>query len=530
MSTRHRGATLLALSGLVGAAALTGATAATAAADALPIYAVRSEGLTQDQATALQRAFGLRTVERTPEGVVTFTDESRHLKVPGIDRGAGTPDESGRATTLTQLDLTTIRGLRAVPLADATKRVTEALRGVGLLPAEATASASFTTIDIHDANGTAVVSAPLDTTVTFALRLGGLPLEGPGSKIRVSLDGSGAVTQLTYATRVVTAVGTKPVLTLEDGRRDCAKALGANPLGSVEYAYANNMLGTGTTHLEPYFRCQAAETGESAPLIYLPAVVGSTAPPLDPSVPPRSATSSTSPDLGTRWVTRIDVGSSGTGTCQGIPSIPADITGFNNQFTSAGIPVQFSWTGANSWEQDFKDPMFPGGQDHLYADDVDMTYFRGLGGPFGLSFAGCSSVSDNYLRNTEARWGNRDAEWMSLHTPNLLQPTASGQAWWQRWGQAFRGLHQINSFETGVVQCGAFGSRYGDYLLRHRLPVLRAWSRAAIDTQPSWVRWATMGPIGTSWIANFNDHFWGAGPVGPDTLPSVGYWKISGLS
>ncbi|WP_367132310.1 DUF6345 domain-containing protein [Saccharothrix sp. HUAS TT1] len=528
MSTRRRGATLLALSGMLGAAALTGATAATAtAAGELPIYAVRSEGLTLDQATALQRAFGLKTVERTREGVVTFTDEARHLHVPGIDRGAGAPDESGRATRQTQLDLNAIRALRGVPLADATKRVTEALRGVGLLPANATASASHTVVEIHDANGNPVISGQLDTTVSFAFQLDGIPLEGPGSKVRVSLDGTGAVTQLTYATRTLAAVGTKPVVDLQEGYRKCAEVLGANSLGSVEYTYANNMLGTGTTHLEPYFRCQGADTAESSPVIYLPALVGSTAPPLDPSVPPRSATRS---DVGAQWTTRIDVGSSGTGTCQGLPNVPADVNGFNSRFTSAGIPVQHSWTGGNTWEQDFKDPAFPGGQDHLYADDVDLNYHRGLGGAFGLSFAGCSAVNDSTLRNTEARWGNRDAEWMSLHTPNLLQPTASGQAWWQRWGQAFRGLHQINSFETSVVQCGAFGTRYANYLLTNKLKVRVAWSRAAIDTQPSWVRWATMGPIGNSWIANFDDHFWGMGPVGPDTLPTVGYWKISGAS
>ncbi|MGM1058888.1 DUF6345 domain-containing protein [Saccharothrix sp. Mg75] len=536
-TTRRRGATLLTLSGLLGAAALTGAAAGTAsAADELPVYAVRSEGLTQEQAAALQRAFGLKSVERTPEGVVTFTDEDRHLRVPGIDRGAGQPDESGQATNQTQLDLTAIRGLRAVPTADAVKRVDETLRGIGLLPAGAVASASHTTLDITDTGGNPVVSAPLDTTVAFAFSLGGVPLEGPGSKVRVSLDGTGAVTQLTYATRAVASAGLKPVLTLDQGRQECAKALGDTALGPVDYAYPSGPLGAGATQLEPFFRCQGAETGESAPVLYVPAVVGSPAPPQDPAVPPRSRAASAG-DVGAQWTTRTDVGSSGTGTCQFLPGVPADITGFNNRFTSAGVPVQFSWTGANAWEQDFKDPAFAGGQDHLYADDVDLTYYHGRGGAFGLSFAGCSAVTDTTLRNTEARWGNRDAEWMSLYTPSLLQATASGQAWWQRWGPAFRGLHQINSFETGVVQSSAFGSRYGNYLLRRPflnflrpMKVRVAWAQASIDTQPAWVRWSTMGPIGSSWIANFDDYFWGRGPVGPDTLPTVGYWRISGPS
>lgn len=542
-TTGSRGAAVLALTGLLGTAALAGATAGTAsAADGLPVYAVRSEGLSQEQASVLQRAFGLRSVERTPEGVVVFTDEERHLRVPGIDRGAGAPDESGEATTLTQLDLAAVRGLRALPPEDAAKRVAETLRGVGLLPANATPGASHSTLDVVDANGATVVSAPLDTTVTFAFTLGGVPLEGAGAKIRVSLDGAGAVTQLTYATRELVQEGVKPVRSLDEGEKACAEALRGVPPASVGYAYDAAPLGSGVKRLEPVFRCQAADGDDGAAVFHLPALVDAKAPEPDPAVPPRA--SAASGDVGARWVTRVDVGTSGTGTCQGLHGVPGDVNGFNGRFTAHGIPVQFSWTGANSWEQDFKDPAFAGGQDHVYADDVDMTYFRGRGGPFGLSFVGCSSVTDSALRNTEARWGNRDAEWMSLHVPSLLQGTSLGQSWAQRWGRAFRGLHQINGFDTNVVQSGpfvvqptTFGSRYGNYLLRRPflnflrpMKVRVAWAQASIDTQPSWVRWATMGPIGANWIANFDDHFWGRGPVGPDTLPTLGFWRISGPS
>ncbi|GAA1306775.1 hypothetical protein GCM10009634_69320 [Saccharothrix xinjiangensis] len=545
---------MLALTGLLGAAALTGATGAGAApADELPVYAVRSEGISDAQAAALQKAFGLRSVERTPEGVVTFTDEERHLRVPSIDRGAGQPDESGQATTQTAFDVAAIRAIKAVPPEDATKRVAETLRGIGLLPAEATPGASHSTLDIVDANGGTLASAALDTTVTFDFKLGGVPLEGPGSKVRVSLDGSGAVTQLTYASREVVPVGSKPVLDLDHGYQKCVEVLGGVPLGAVQYVYSSGPLGSGQTHLEPFFRCEGVDPGENAPVFFLPALVGSSLPAPDATVPPRRASGSTAPnpsaadagDVGANWIPRIDVGSEGTGSCQGLYGVPSSITGFNNRFTSAAVPVQFSWTGPNAWEQDFKDPAFAGGQDHLYTDDVDMTFYHGNGGPFGLSFARCSSVNDTTLRNTEARWGNRDSEWMSLYTPSLLQTTASGQAWWQRWGRAFRGLHQINSFETAIVQPGAFvpttssfGGRYSNYLLRSSLRPLQrpmrvrdAWAQASIDTQPSYVRWATMGAMSSSGnLANFNDYFWNRGAVGSDITTPGGYWKISGPS
>ncbi|MFT7840853.1 DUF6345 domain-containing protein [Saccharothrix sp. BKS2] len=550
-TTRRQGATVLALTGLLGAAALAGAGGAGAApADELPVYAVRSEGITQEQAATLQKAFGLSAIERTPEGVVTFTDEERHLRVPSIDLGAGQPDESGQATTQTAFDVAAIRALKTVPPADAAKRVTETLRGVGLLPAEATPAASHSTLDLVDANGATVVSAPMDTTVTFDFKLGGVPLEGAGAKIRVSLDGTGAVTQLTYAAREVVNAGLKPVQHLDLGYRKCVEVLGGVPLGAVQYAYPAEPLGSGQTHLEPFFRCQGVDPGENAPVFFLPAVVGSSAPSPDPAVPPRqaSAAPSATGEVGANWIPRVDVGSEGTGSCQGLYGVPNNIGGFNNRFTSAGVPVQFSWTGANAWERDFKDPAFAGGQDHVYTDDVDMTFYHGNGGPFGLSFARCSAVNDTTLRNTEARWGNRDSEWMSLYTPSLLQPTASGQNWAQRWGRAFRGLHQINSFETSIVQQSAFvlptstfGGRYANYLLRSSLRPLQrpmkvreAWAQASRDTQPSWVRWATMGPMSRNgsgyYSANFDDYFWGRGAVGSDITSPSGYWKISGSS
>ncbi|MDQ2588940.1 hypothetical protein CKY47_34355, partial [Saccharothrix yanglingensis] len=335
---------MLALSGLLGAVALTGATAGTAsAADELPVYAVRSEGLTPEQATTLQQAFGLGSVEHTPEGVVTFIDEDRHLRVPGIDRGAGRPDESGQATSQTQLDLDAVRGLRAVPLDEAAKRVTETLRGVGLLPGNATASASHSTLDITDANGNALAGAPLDTTVTFDFQLDGLPLEGPGSKIRVSLDGAGAVTQLTYSTRVLARAGTVQVLGYDERYRRCRAAAYPLQLGLADYIYwAPPWVARPPVYdrLEPVLRCRVLDpsTGSSS-VFHLPGVLGSPAPTPDPVVPPRrdSATDANA-GVGAQWTTRVDVGSSGTGTCQSLSGVPADVTGFNTRFTGAGVP------------------------------------------------------------------------------------------------------------------------------------------------------------------------------------------------
>ncbi|NUT92218.1 MAG: hypothetical protein HOY78_09315, partial [Saccharothrix sp.] len=91
MSTSKRAATWLALTGLIGAASLS-STVTAAAATELPVYEVRGSGLSTEQAAALQRAFGLKDLQRDDTGAVAFADESTYLKVPGLDQGAGRPD------------------------------------------------------------------------------------------------------------------------------------------------------------------------------------------------------------------------------------------------------------------------------------------------------------------------------------------------------------------------------------------------------------------------------------------------------
>ncbi|WP_033442691.1 DUF6345 domain-containing protein [Saccharothrix sp. NRRL B-16314] len=534
-TTTRRATTWLALTGLLGAAAITGSAAtATAASAELPVYGVRSAGLNPDQAAALQRAFGLKDVHLADDGSVAFADESTYLHVPGLDKGAGKPDEDGSETTQTLLDVEALRRLTAIPVEDATKKALESLRGIGLLPANATPTAKQTTFEVVDAYDKPVISAPLDTAVSFAFTLDGVPLEGPGAKIRIAFDGRGGVAGLSYSTRDVVKVGTVPVLSLDEGRDRCAKALGSSvkPTG-VSYVYEAPALSARVDKLEPGFRCDGVNAdGADVQSVIVGATFDTRLPEPDPVQPPRSE-SAVSP----QWTNRIDVGSEGTGSCSGLPLTGNNLAAFNNRFTAAGVPVQFSWLNANAWERDFKDPAFFGGLDHVYADDVDMTYWQGHGSPTGFSFAGCSSNTDTFLSNNDARWGNRDVEWMSLFTCSILKSSSGGLSWAQRWGKSFKGLHQINSFDTVSYHSGVHGGRFANYLVRtpflwwnKPMNVRSAWAQASIDTQPAQVRWATMGPIGSGGLANFNDYFWNKGPVGPDTLPTGGFWRISGSS
>ncbi|MEU7475837.1 DUF6345 domain-containing protein [Lentzea sp. NPDC042327] len=521
---------VLALSSLITA----GAAGTSLAAEAeLPVYGVTSSGLDQEQAQKLQRALGLKDVARSESGEVAFADEQRYLQVPTVDKGRGKEDEDGNETTQSALDLEALKRIQTVPTDVAVKRVQEALRSAGVLPDNATPTARHTTFELADANGRTGLTQNLDTSVSYTFDLGGIPLEGEGANIRVAFDAQG-VTALSHAARTYEKTGSVKVNDLTYGLKLCQSYLGAEVKPDVNYVYAAPALGEKVDRVEPSFRCTGRNADGGAPqAIILPAVVGAEMPAPQPPQTPRPEQQLKAQRAGTQ------VGSEGTGNCSGLPNTPANIGSFNSEASSHGITRDFSWLDHNAWESDFKDPVFPGGDDTNWADDVDLTYWQGHGSGTGFYFTGCSNHNDTKLANTEARWGNNDVEWMSLFTCLILETNTGGQTWGQRWGQAFRGLHQINSFTTISYNSFNHGGKYGHYLWRSPflwwnkpMKVRDAWAQASIDTQPASVEWATMGVyLGASGgYGNFNDYFWGKGSVGPDYASTGMFWRIRGGS
>lgn len=520
---------VLALSSLVTAGAVG---VATADATELPVYGVKSSGLDQEQAQKLQRAFGLKDVQRSEAGAVSFADEQRYQYLPTVDKGQGKEDEDGNATTQTGLDVEAIKRIKAIPTDEAAKRAQEGLRQAGVLPANATPTAQYTTFELADVNGRTALTANLDTAVSYTFQLGGIPLEGEGANIRVSFDAQG-VTSVSHAARTYGEAGTAKVHDLAAGAKLCQKYLGAEVKPEVSYVYVAPPLEEKVDRIEPSFRCAGrTQDGGTPQAITLPAVVGAELPQPGPGQEPRPDAQFKAQAAGTQ------VGSEGTGNCAGLPNTAANIGTFNSEASSHGITRDFSWLDGNAWESDFKDPASAGGDDTNWTDDVDLTYWQGHGSGTGFYFTGCSNHNDTKLANTEARWGNNDVEWMSLFTCQILEDVTGGQTWAQRWGQAFRGLHQINSFTTVSYNSADHGGKFGHYMWRspflwwnNPMKVRDAWAQASIDTQPASVRWASMGPVTSSGaLGNYNDYFWGKGSVGPDYTSTGLFWRISGAS
>ena len=181
---------------------------AVAAPRELPVFEVGSAGLSQEQAAVLGRAFGLKNLDRAEDGSVRFVAEDTFLAVP-TKAGKRGKDEDGNPTVSSVLDLAALKRLKPISAATALTRSGKALAGAKLVPAGGRATASNTTVKTVDAKGRATASVAIDTTVSYAFTLAGLPLEGPGAKVRVAYDGKGKPTSLTYSTRSLVQNGVR---------------------------------------------------------------------------------------------------------------------------------------------------------------------------------------------------------------------------------------------------------------------------------------------------------------------------------
>lgn len=250
-----------------------------------------------------------------------------------------------------------------------------------------------------------------------------------------------------------------------------------------------------------------------------------TAGPAAPSPPPSPSPPSSSPgDAG-----RAMVGAEWVGLCGGLDHSAANVDGLLKSFRAGGVEHRFNWGELRAWEVDFKDPAL-GGQDASFADSVDLTFYTGHANGVGFMF--CSAMSDRFLHFSDAHWGNSNLEWMVVAACGPLQDDAGG--WRLRWSSAFDGLHLLLGYATESFDDTTEGSLFASRLLDEEspAPIRQAWATTAIEVQPDdKVIYAVMGVYGSDWtLPNYDDHFWGKGPVGPDLRGAsrIGFWRISG--
>jgi len=262
------------------------------------------------------------------------------------------------------------------------------------------------------------------------------------------------------------------------------------------------------------------------------AQIDGTAPAGPPPAPSRS-----------RIVGRVDFGTEYLGTSAHLIGL-ADLSGsapnaggFDSRMRSSATS-QFFWAETNAWERDFKQPGIGGGQDSSYVDDVDVVFYTGHANENGFSFS--SNRDDNQLRYSDAQWGDRDLEWIALAACLILnRASVGGLDWAGRWGGSFQGLHMILSYATVSSDNTIEGDHFADYMTRtpflwwnNPMKVRDAWVQTAIDSQPSTVTWAFMGPLGRNGLSDYDDFFWNKGATGPDIRGAdlTGWYQVQGPS
>jgi hypothetical protein len=229
-------------------------------------------------------------------------------------------------------------------------------------------------------------------------------------------------------------------------------------------------------------------------------------------------------------------GVSDYGCSRGVSDLcAAQQSAFNARFALDGYTRRFNWAAATAWERDFKQGGT--GLDHLYVDNVDMTFYMGHGSGQGFTFE--NNNDDTLLRYTDAveAWGNIDLEWMALLSCSVIADSWGGQSWAQRWGPTFDGMHLLLGFSNTAYDEAGFGNAFAQWMLGYRIgpvtlppmPIRSAWFLAKDSNQPSSVIACAMGVLGPSGLSGYNDYFWGKGPVGPDVRDGNirGYWRVS---
>lgn len=229
--------------------------------------------------------------------------------------------------------------------------------------------------------------------------------------------------------------------------------------------------------------------------------------------------------LTTQAATTLSVGAEWIGLSQNLPYSKDNAAGFLTQASKAGIQVAFNLGDEAAYQRDFAKNTDASG-----VDKVDMAFYTGHASGLGFSF---QSLRDRrMLVSEQASWGETNLEWMVIAACGPLQDKALGIPWWQQWGKAFNGLHLMLAYANTTYDNDREGRVLGQEVFEKGLSLRQAWANTATTIQTPAEIYAVMGVFDENGLNNYNDHFWGLGPTGPDiaAINVRGYWRLSGPS
>lgn len=194
MLTRGRG-TLCAATAVL-ALAVAGTPAATAA-DKLHVYE-KDGPVNLTALKLLTKAFDLKSTTLNKKlGALNFVDTNVG-SLPLLSGGAGAVGEDGKETVIKGFDLGKLGKIKAPGRAVTVDKLDKLFKKLGLRPAGAKLGTATSDLYLFDQSGKTIADLHPERQMAYALKLAGLPLDGPGAKIAASWDWTGEISQMTY--------------------------------------------------------------------------------------------------------------------------------------------------------------------------------------------------------------------------------------------------------------------------------------------------------------------------------------------
>ena len=190
------------------------------AADTATIYDVTQEGMTAADGQKLADAYKIPN-SVAPNGAFSYTGKAFGA-VP--HKQSGDPHKESRRVVRRR---STSRAACARSRRRARRRPLPALAGLGG-DFKAVPSVSHSELTTSDREGKQTGAYKLDTSVSFDLTLGGLPVSGQGAKLRMTLAGDGSVTQISSSIRKLSPGKTVELLPAVKALQACSALYGAD--------------------------------------------------------------------------------------------------------------------------------------------------------------------------------------------------------------------------------------------------------------------------------------------------------------
>lgn len=496
----------------------------------VPVYSVKSTGLTDAQLVQVKTALAPYlprevTLARSTTGVVSMLNPAalRGGTVPVVSQapGASKDDEpvapAGTATYAWSVDALA----KIAPLSDAaaTELLTAATRGFSFGDTGVVVRTSPMTLELYNpSTKQTTFKGRVGSTSVRTSRLGNYPLIGPGAAMKIVAGSSGQLASATFSARTYAQSGTTTVVAGADATQRCATA----SAGAATFSYAATLvyyappLSEQVTRVDPVLQCTAtSSTGETLLRYLVNARVDLSAARVVAGLPrlPEILLDGAKLEVGSAFMmTKARPAVSNTGP---------NTTAWRDAWTAFGAlqPVKYSESNPNAAYLASDSVAGVG------VDSVDLWWYNGHSAPYG------PQGDVDWVPVTDMRLGDTDLEWFASHSCSLLADGSGSYTWQARLTPMFQGLHLLMGFATTAWDVPTMGSTFAANVISTKSAsggMAMSWIGAAVSSQDD-TTWAVMG-VQNSSVSTMTDCLKCGLPDIPASDASRTVWRLTGAA